>query len=848
MAIADTTLLLEGQRDFSGGMDSSRSPNLISDNAVSRAVNVTFRGGTPSTRPGFRQLILANAHVDANSGLDYFVNGLFQGGYYYQDRRTDKNPCIFAVMDGFVIKIDLGTYEVQRVFPVVQATDIVLGESYIIKSVGTTTWTSYGASNNNIGTQFICTTAPGAGTGTAYSINPMDIYADFYFVQAENYLIIQDGSSAPRVWDGDNLWITGKGPAGSTGKIAQVPVGSVMAYGQGRLFVANTERTSGTAGDLAYGGSTDQVVITSGAGPANSAVYVLTTATWPTVTTFAAGDLITISGHSSSNGSNGTWTVKSVTTTPSYTITIDLANPNSTSTPTSGTGGFVTKANAGAASDLLRFTETTYLDEGGSLQVPGFLGKITGMIFMPVQDSGAGVGDLLLFCETGVISLSVAVPRTEWKSTVGFQRIALASIGSTGQESLTTANGDIFFRAFDGLRTYRNARAEFGSFGRVPISAEMNAVLNYDTKNMLKNSSCIVFDNRLLLTATPKIDFTGISVNTLRKRPITFSSIVALDFTTLASIGAQRASCYDGFWRGLDVTKLIAGVVDGKPRAFAFCVDYVVNGTNTVWEITPDTFSDEPVNASPIPIKSILETRSFQLGSPSEVKKLIRADLWLGSLRGNSDFKIYWRPDEYACWREWHEFSRCSTVENCVETGVGTEFNLASQSVTIGFSASTIKWYRLSVPAASGSIYTEPLQFTESNPVADVLTISNALTAASITFTTVTRTGTFPNYIYVITGVGTDFTVIPVKTPGPNGTASCEDMFAPKNFQPQYRPQIRMPTPPADSDPIVGRPYYFGNDFQFRIEWVGHAQLTRFLVLGQRQLEQYQGTDYVEVV
>ena len=542
MAIADTTLLLEGQRDFSGGMDSSRSPNLISDNAVSRAVNVTFRGGTPSTRPGFRQLILANANVDANSGLDYFVNGLFQGGYYYQDRRTDKNPCIFAVMDGFVIKIDLGTYEVQRVFPVVQATDIVLGESYIIKSVGTTTWTSYGASNNNIGTQFICTTAPGAGTGTAYSINPMDIYADFYFVQAENYLIIQDGSSAPRVWDGDNLWITGKGPAGSTGKIAQVPVGSVMAYGQGRLFVANTERTSGTAGDLAYGGSTDQVVITSGAGPANSAVYVLTTATWPTVTTFAAGDLITISGHSSSNGSNGTWTVKSVTTTPSYTITIDLANPNSTSTPTSGTGGFVTKANAGAASDLLRFTETTYLDEGGSLQVPGFLGKITGMIFMPVQDSGAGVGDLLLFCETGVISLSVAVPRTEWKSTVGFQRIALASIGSTGQESLTTANGDIFFRAFDGLRTYRNARAEFGSFGRVPISAEMNAVLNYDTKNMLKNSSCIVFDNRLLLTATPKIDFTGISVNTLRKRPITFSSIVALDFTTLASIGAQRAS------------------------------------------------------------------------------------------------------------------------------------------------------------------------------------------------------------------------------------------------------------------------------------------------------------------
>jgi len=180
-----------------------------------------------------------------------------------------------------------------------------------------------------------------------------------------------------------------------------------------------------------------------------------------------------------------------------------------------------------------------------------------------------------------------------------------------------------------------------------------------------------------------------------------------------------------------------------------------------------------------------------------------------------------------------------------VVTGVATEFNLASSTVTIGFTTSTIKWYRISVPAAGGSVYTEPLQFVNSdNAIADALAIANALTAAGIAFSTVTRSGTYPLIAYTITGVLGDFTIIPVKTP--NG--SCEDMFAPKNLQAQYRPQIRMPTPPDDSDPIVGRPYYFGNDFQFRIEWLGHAQLTRFLVLGQRQLEQYQGTDYVEVV
>jgi hypothetical protein len=833
MAIADSTLLLEGQRDFSGGMDSSKSPNLIGANAVSRAVNVTFRGGTPTTRPGFQQLILANAVEGANLGLDFFVNGLFQGAFYYQDRRAGYNPSLFCVMSGHVIKIDLGTYEVQRLFPLVRATDIIAGSQYIIASIGTTTWTTYGAATNNIGVTFISNTTGGAGNGTAYSTGPMNIYDDCYFVQAENFLIIQDGTSTPRIWDGDNLFISGQGPSGSVGRVAQVPIGTTMAYGQGRLFVTNTARTSGTAGDLAYGGSTNQKTITSGVHAGTR--YRFTTST---VHGFAAGNVVTVSGHSSEFGLNGTWSIANVHSTTEFDIDF-------TTSSAKGNGGFVTRANIGVASDLLRFTETTYLDEGGSLQVPSFLGKVTGLIFMPVQDVGSGQGDLLVFCETGVVSLAVSVPRSQWKNTAGFQRIALASIGSTGQESLTSANGDIFFRSFDGLRTYRNARAEFNTFGRVPLSAEMNSVLDFDTKSMLKNCSSIVFDNRFLFTASPEITFTGVSNSALTKRPITFSTIVALDFTTLASIGAQRASCYDGMWRGLDVTKLVTGVVDGKPRAFAFCVDYNVNATNTIWEITSDTYVDQPVNSAPVPIKSILETRSFQLGSPSEVKKLIRADLWLGSLRGNTEFSVYWRPDEYPCFRDWHTFSRCATVENCVVTGVATEFNLASSTVTIGFTTSTIKWYRISVPAAGGSVYTEPLQFMNSdNAIADALAISNALTAAGIAFSTVTRSGTYPLIAYTITGVLGDFTIIPVKTP--NG--DCEDMFAPKNLQAQYRPQIRMPTPPDDSDPIVGRPYYFGNDFQFRIEWRGHAQLTRFLVLGQRQLEQYQGTDYVEVV
>jgi len=56
-----------------------------------------------------------------------------------------------------------------------------------------------------------------------------------------------------------------------------------------------------------------------------------------------------------------------------------------------------------------------------------------------------------------------------------------------------------------------------------------------------------------------------------------------------------------------------------------------------------------------------------------------------------------------------------------------------------------------------------------------------------------------------------------------------------------------MPTPPEDVDPIVNKPYTYGNDFQLRIEWSGKATISRFLILCQRILEQYQGIDYVEL-
>jgi len=863
MPIADKTLILEGQQDFSGGMDSSLAPTLIGNNAVATAVNITFRGGRPGTRPGFRQVSLSSG---TNDGLNSYTNGYFQGAHFYFERRNDYNSAIIAVCGGKVVRVDLATYVVDGLYPLVSPSDFIFGKTYTIASIGTTDFTLVGASSNTIGLSFVAT-GVGTGNGSAYDVAPpFDPFDPCYFTQAERYLVIQNGKGTPLIWDGSNLYYSGLGPAESAGAVAQlhtIGAGTIMAYGQGRLFVASSDRTEITAGDIVYGGSTEQVSIVSGVASGGS--YQITTSTNHG---FSNGDRVTITGHSSEFGINGTWEIKNASGT---TFEIEFSD-----TAAKGLGGFAAKANAGSESDLLRFTETTYLSEGGALQVPAFMGKITAMIFMPIQDTSTGQGDLLVFCEKGTASFAVSVPRNKWKDTAAFQRVVFQNIGATSHRSVVTDNGDVFFRSLDGLRSYRNARAEITSFGQVPISAEMNSVLSFDTKSMLGDVSSILFDNRLLFTASPTINYSGLPSDDGKKQPITFSKIVALDFTTLATVGAKRSASYDGVWGGLDVLQLVSGNVKGTPQAFAFAYDYTNNRVNVLWKLTENAPFDYPQNVPAQRINSIIETRAYDFGSASEQKRMIRADFWLSNILGQVDVNVYWRPDQYPCWRTWHSFSRCAEVDNCINPGV-TMVDGENGVTTMCFSSDSPAsfYYRL----GKDKTFTGLLQYVYSEDAAgQALDLKNALIAAGFPVVFTARYGDFPNYCFVISTVALpnweDYTPSPegfwenlgnwefpfmsVGSYAPLGLtfvpaksaagADCLSEFTLKNLQPQYRPQIRMPTPPEDTDPIISRPYIFGNDFQLRLEFTGHFQLNRILMLGQRILEQYQGTDTLEVL
>ena len=91
------------------------------------------------------------------------------GGVMSWDTHILYSNGVGTLMSGGSIKmrpaLNEAGYEFLGPEVVINATDMVDGETYEIKTSGTTTWSSVGSSSNNVGTVFVAT-GPGTGTGT----------------------------------------------------------------------------------------------------------------------------------------------------------------------------------------------------------------------------------------------------------------------------------------------------------------------------------------------------------------------------------------------------------------------------------------------------------------------------------------------------------------------------------------------------------------------------------------------------------------------------------------------------------------------------------------------------------
>jgi len=224
--IQDRLRIYDGWTQLEGGVDAGRAPTLIEPNQVESCENLTFRGGRPSPRPGFRQLTetLTNPnHGYDSSGLEYppgvvvpnsesaqycYKNDVFQCACAFTPHNGDD--CIMALIGGRFF----------RIVPMVNSakvTEVVVTDANSPYSRPPVLQVPY---RNN-------------------KFNPIA-----YMVQADKYLIAQDGFSKAIIYDGKTARRAAIEGAPET---VEVPTGTMMAYGMGRLVVIVNDR------DVAFG-------------------------------------------------------------------------------------------------------------------------------------------------------------------------------------------------------------------------------------------------------------------------------------------------------------------------------------------------------------------------------------------------------------------------------------------------------------------------------------------------------------------------------------------------------------------------------------------------------------------
>lgn len=481
---------------FQGGVDSGHQARLLNPDRVVRAINCSCRKGILANRPGFKKWILRYANTTIQNA---FEQGYFQGAKFYPDLIYFK-PSIMVASSGQIYQLQLasGYCNVQKI------------------------------------------------SSPSVQLNPYIKRA--YFAVADKYLVIQDGLSAPLSFNGASLSVS-----------TTVPVGTIMTYGNGRLFVK-----------------------------------VGTNA-------IRAGDLL-----------------GSIATAP------------------------------------LSFTETNYLAEGGDFGPPSFVGDISAMVFVPQQDTATGQGPLFILGPGGAVTANVQYDRTTWQTMSsaqgGFMQVTLVNNGALGDLSTVVMNGDMWYRAFDGWRSYRSARGQAGIWAQTSLSSEVIHRINDESTPLLSYGSSIITDNRVICSLMPTQGSNGIyhlGMLVLDFFPI---SSIAITPNPYLNIYMQAYPAWNDMWTGIQPFQLLTGSINGQDLAFA-----LVNENNRIqlYEITDNDPFDN-FGSDDQPIQAAVETRAFTFQNDREEKRLYGGDLWFEAIKGDCQVNAFYRPDEYPNWFPWH--------------------------------------------------------------------------------------------------------------------------------------------------------------------------------------------------
>lgn len=255
---------MEGIATFIGGANSSVDPALLPPNQYSWGVNVCVRGGYPITRPGFRF-------------IKALPNGVIQAASYFKTPSTEE---LVAFIDGRL-------YNVQATEPSAAVLDITPAEetnNYVSRRASMVSANNYLVTQDGVNPAIVYTGAssfrsknileelgsyveleitmginnPRVNVSSSAGLFPGMLVQAARGIQDNTVIVSVDTST--EITLSKNCTLTALAtakffPPGPLQINVAIPVGSIMAFGNGRLWVANGNQLF--AGDLAgsYQGS-----------------------------------------------------------------------------------------------------------------------------------------------------------------------------------------------------------------------------------------------------------------------------------------------------------------------------------------------------------------------------------------------------------------------------------------------------------------------------------------------------------------------------------------------------------------------------------------------------------------
>jgi len=621
MANSDV-IVTDGSVDWSGGIDSlavttiqsQRNPNGLQRNQLAWLNNATVRDGGITCRSGFQQL----ANLFASSSH-------FQGKFMYIPEGA--NPYLIYAVSGHIYKYDIENdtlYDLTEAFP------------------------------SNV-PQF-------NPDGDSYAV----------FCQGQQFLVIQAGDDVtlPFIWDGNIL-------RRSNGITSIVGGQSGVAYTidpQAQWTVPPVAGTITITLDEEYGGVVGDIgTYTVNQGDTNVGTFEVTAKTAVAPFTMT---LETVSSNQIGKKIRDRFRATFQTNDqPAPTGISEL--------PASGamdyfmgrfwyaqgrgvSAGDIVGGPSGTAAynfmdSILRVTENPLVLGGDGFQIPSNDGSTIRAIKHSANiDAALGDGRLFVSTRKAIYALNVPVTRDDWIAAGNSNQPLLTVVqldnGWVNDRSVVAVNGDLFGQSLEpAIRSLNQTMRYFGQWGNISISANESRILQYNDRSLIRYSSGMYYDNRLLETSLPERTDQGVISHAL----------VPLDFTPISSFNKQKEPNWEGMYEGLDFFQLCTGDFGGRERSFA-TVRSKVDQRIQLWELVAGTKFDNSLEYGENRITWVVEFPAFTWGDENELKRLVGAEMWIDRLTGVVQFTMQYRPDGQACWIDWHLWKKCST-KNSVE-------------------------------------------------------------------------------------------------------------------------------------------------------------------------------------